>query len=400
FQQYDSEGITTHTIQLDYAGPLSRQLSVEAGGKAIFRSDYSNYHENDLDSAANKFFLNLQETNNFTYHQGVFSLYNSYQLKQGSWTAKGGLRLEHTTVNAEFTSENVAISPSYNNLIPSISLQRNFAASSLNFGFTERIQRPGIPQLSPYIYRTNPLFIYTGNPGVRPELDHTFELTYNRFGGNSIIAGANYAFSTNSIQRVSSLRPDSIDNVKDTVNYTTYENLGTNRVFGLSLNMRLNFSQAFSLGLNARVSRIRLQGTYNGNLYSNQGYFGNAVIFGRYQLPHGWAISLNGGYVSGNVSLQGHSEGRLISQYIISKELLKKKATITLGAANPYSKYLTIRSRYTGADYSQNSYNQSFYRSFSIRVSYKFGKLNSDIKKNQRGINNDDVKGADASGGN
>ena len=300
--------------------------------------------------------------------------------------------MEHTSVNADFTSSGVAISPDYNNLIPSISIQRNFAKSSVNFGYTQRIQRPGIAQLSPYIYRTNPLFINTGNPGLRPELDNNFELTYNRFGKNNIIIGATYAFSTNSIQRVTSLQLDSVDGAKDTVNYTTYQNLGVNRTLGINLNLRFNFSNAFSLGINSRVSHVWLKGDHNGYLYSNQGYFGNAFINARYKLNHGYAISLNAAYISGNVSLQGHSEGRFLSQYLLSKDLLKNKATVTLAAANPWGKYLNLRTVSSGPDYSQVSYNQTYYRSLFIRVSYKFGKLNSEIKKNQRGINNDDLK--------
>jgi outer membrane receptor protein involved in Fe transport len=374
---------------------------VEAGTKAIFRDDFSYYHENDLDSSTNEYTLNDRQTNNFKYLQNVYSLYNSYQLKFGTWIGKGGLRLEHTAINADFSSEGVSIAPSYDNLIPSVSLQRNFQVASLNFGYTQRIQRPGISQLSPYVNQTNPLFEFTGNPSLRPELDNNFEFTYNRFGKNSIVAGATYSVSDNSIQRVSTLRVDSTNNIKDTVNYNTYGNIGTNKTFGLNLSIRLNFSQAFSLGVNSRVSRIWLKGNYNGNEYSNQGYFGNAFIFSRYKFNNGLAIGLNGGYSTGSVTLQGHSEGRYFSQCGISQDLFKKKGTISFVVTNPYSKYLTLKSVSRGPDFSQVSNNQVYYRNLSIRFNYRFGKLNREIKKNQRGINNDDLKGNDSnSGGN
>ena len=121
FHQYNNENIAYNTVQIDYAGPLSKRLSTEAGAKAIFRSDYSHFHENDLDSASHSYLPNVAETNDFNYFQDVYSLYNSYQLNLNKWTAKGGLRLEHTVVNANFLSEGVAISPNYSNLIPSIS---------------------------------------------------------------------------------------------------------------------------------------------------------------------------------------------------------------------------------------------------------------------------------------
>jgi outer membrane receptor protein involved in Fe transport len=395
FQQFNNENIATNTAQVDFEGPLSKQLSMEAGAKTIFRSDHSFFHQDDQDSATHSYGIDDDQTNNFKYLQDVYSLYNSYQLNGKNWTGKGGLRLEHTTVDADFTSEQVAISPNYTNLIPSISLQRNFGTASVNIGYTQRIQRPGISQLSPYVNLSNPLFVVTGNPGLRPELDNTFEATYNKFGRNTIIAGVNYAFSTNSIQRISTLQVDSINHVKDTVNYTTYGNLGSYRRLGINLNTRLNLSKALSLGLNAQLSHLWLKGLYNGTFYANDGYFGNAFVNARYTLGHGYAIMLNGGYASGNITLQGHTEGRGFSNYALSKELLKKKATLTLGAANFYKKYLTLRSTTNGADFSQVSYNQQYFRNFSIRFNYRFGRLNSEIKKNQHGINNDDLKQGD-----
>jgi outer membrane receptor protein involved in Fe transport len=396
FHQYNNENIEYNTFQIDYAGPLGKRLSTEAGAKAIFRSDYSHFHENDLDSASHDYLPNLGQTNDFNYYQDVFSLYNSYQLNLNKWTGKGGLRLEHTVVNADFTSEGVAISPNYSNLIPSISLQRDFKTYSLNFGYTQRIQRPGISQLSPYVNLSNPLFIVTGNPSLRPELDNTLEATYNHFGKNSIIAGASYAFSTNSIQRVTTLQTDSVNGIRDTVNYTTYGNVGVYQNLGINLNIRLNPSQAFSLGINSRVSHLWLKGTYNGTLYSNQGYTGFAGINARYKLNNGYAVGLNGNYSSGSVTLQGHSQGRVNSNVYLSKDVLKKKGTVTLVAANVYAKYLTLKTVSGGADFSQISYNQSYYRFFLIRFNYRFGRLNSEIKKNQRGINNDDLKGNDS----
>ena len=39
------------------------------------------------------------------------------------------------------------------------------------------------------------------------------------------------------------------------------------------------------------------------------------------------------------------------------------------------------------------SFFQNPYRNYAVRFSYRFGKLNSEIKKNRHGINNDDTKG-------
>ena len=401
YQQYNDPGDRDHTIQIDYSNPLTRQLSLEAGAKAILRSNYSEYHVNDRDSLTQQYVTNDALTNNFNYHQNIFSLYNSYQLKLDKWTGKAGLRLEHTAIDADFTSAGVTTAPSYNNLIPSVSIQRSFKTSSINFGFTQRIQRPVIFQLNPFIDRSNPNFITTGNPALKPELDNTFELTYSNFTKSAFTLGLSYAFSNNSIQNVSSLHVQNIDNKLDTVTYTTFENLGTNKTLGLNVHTNMNITKRFTLGLNGQVNHVWLSGAFDDKMYHNDGFTGNAFGNLRYKFDDGFALGFNAGFFSGNVNLQGKSSDFIFNQYLLSKDFLNKKLTFSLVANNPYKKYNSFRTTTNAADFYQSSYNQNYYRSFALRVNYRFGKLNSEIKKNQHGIENDDTKGGSkGSGGN
>jgi len=399
YRQYNDAGDRDHTIQIDYANPLSKQLSIEAGAKAILRSNYSNYHVDDRYAVTEPYATNDTLTNNFNYHQNILSLYNSYQLKLDKWTGKAGLRLEHTAISADFTSAGVTTAPSYNNLIPSISIQRSFKSSSLNFGFTQRIQRPGIFQLNPFVDKSNPTFINTGNPGLKPELDNTFELTYSNFSKSSINVGLSYAFSNNSIQNVSSLHKEVINDSLQTVTYTTFENLGTNKTLGLNVHTNMNLTKRFTMGLNGQVNHVWLSGTFDDKMYNNDGFTGNAFGNLRYKFDSGFGLSFNAGYFSGNVNLQGNSSSFIFNQYLISQDFFKKKLTIVLVANNPYKKFNTFRSTVNSADFYQTSFNQNYYRSFAFRINFRFGKLNSQIKKNEHGIQNDDTKGGSKSSG-
>jgi len=402
YQQYNDAGDRDHTIQIDYANPLSKKVSIEAGAKAILRNNYSYYHVDDRYNVNDPYATNDTLTNNFTYHQNIISLYNSYQLKLEKWTGKAGLRLEHTSINADFTSAGVTTAPSYNNLIPSVSIQRSFKSSSLNFGFTQRIQRPGIFQLNPFVDKSNPTFISTGNPTLKPELDNTFELTYSNFTKNSINVGLSYAFSNNSIQNVSSLRQVPVTGFPDsttTATYTTFENLGTNKTLGLNVHTNMNLTKQFTLGLNGQVNHVWLSGNFNGGMYHNDGFTGNAFANMRYRFDNGFAVSFNAGFFSGNVNLQGKSSDFVFNQYLLSKDFFKRKLTLVLVANNPYSKYNTFRNTINSTYFYQQSYNQNYYRSFAFRVNFKFGKFNGNIKKNEHGINNDDTKGGNKGSG-
>ncbi|MDR3695129.1 TonB-dependent receptor domain-containing protein [Mucilaginibacter sp.] len=398
FMQYNNQGERAHTFQIDYAQPF-KILTLEAGAKAILRNDFSNFNRSDLDSATNVYVFNPRYTDVFSYQQNVYSLYNSYQFKFDKWTAKAGLRLEHTSINGDFATVNATINQGYNNLIPSVSIQRSFKTSSYNFGFTQRIQRPGIFQLNPFVDTSNPLFISTGNPNLRPELNNTFELNYSNFAASSFNVGLSYQFSNNSIQNVSSLRRDTAAiNPHDTT-FTTYRNLGSNSSLGLNVNTNLNITKKLSLSLNGFITKIWLRGTYNGQFYQNNGFTGNAFANAGYKFDNGFRVGIDAGFFSGDVNLQGHSSAFIYNSLVLTKEFLNKKATISLVANDPESKYHNNTSTTTTSQYYQYSLNQDPYRTFAVRFSYKIGKLNSEIKKNQHGINNDDTKGGGKSGG-
>jgi len=391
YNQYNNAGTREHTIQLDYAQPLSKKFSIEAGAKAILRNDFSDFQSDTLNNKSNEFELDPTQSNDFTYHQNIYSLYNSYQLKLTKWTAKAGLRLEETTVGADFSSVDTTLKTSYTNLIPSISIQRSLTStSSINFGFTERIQRPNIYELNPFVNRSNPQFITQGNPDLKPELNHVFELNYSSFSKGSINLGLSYSFSNNSIQNVSNLTGDN-------VTYSTYENLGSNSSLGLNVNTNYPITTKLSLSINGQINRVWLKGVYDGSLDKNTGYVGNMFTNVSYKFDDGYRIGTNTGYFSGNVNLQGKTSYFIFNSYVFSKDLLKKSATISFVANNPWSKFWIGNSYTRTTDFYQENNNYNTYRTFAIRLSYKFGKLNSDIKKNQHGIDNDDTKGKSSS---
>jgi len=395
FFQNDNSGIKEHTIQLDYAHPL-KEVTIEAGAKGILRNNYSSYNRSDLDSATNQYHPNTAETDNFNYHQDVYSFYNSYQAKFDNWSAKAGLRLEHTAIDGSFTSDNNSkVDQNYNNFIPSISIQRQLGTSTINVGYTQRIQRPGIGQINPFVDESNPKFVSTGNPNLRPELDNTFELNYTHFGKNSLVIGSSYAFSNNSIQQVTSLQVvNNPNSTKDTITSTTYQNLGTNQTLNVNFSVGLNLTPKLSANFNGRIARVWLSGIFDDQLYKNSGYTGNGYGSVGYKFDNGYRAGVNAGYVSSNVTLQGTTSSYVYTSLSASKDLLAKKATIGFVVSNPFQRSLAFHAITNTSEFHQQFINNNPYRTFALRVSYKFGKLETEIKKNQHGINNDDTKGS------
>src|SRR5450432_189444 len=398
YLQYNHAGNKEHTIQVDYVNPF-KKFNLEAGAKTILRNNYSNFETSNYDAITKNYEVNPAQTNDFNYNQDIYSVYNSYSAKWDKWNAKAGLRLEHTTVRADFVSTSNTVNQDYNNLIPSLSMQLNLKSSSISMGYTDRISRPDIYQLNPFVNASNPNFITTGNPNLQPEVNHNFELNYSNFSKNSLTAGLSYSFSNNSIQNVTYLQAVSSGGLNDTVTITTFENLGTNKNLQLNLNFNLSSVKNLNVSLNAEIAHVWLKGTYNGQFYTNDGYMGNAFLNMGYKFGKTYRVGLDAGFFSGEINLQGKTGPYVFSSYSFSKTFFDKRLTLAVAMNNPYSQFYTFKSTTSTPDFNQSSHNQIFYRAFALRVNFKIGKLNSDIKKNQRGINNDDKKAAKPAAG-
>ena len=384
--QYNSSGTREHTSQLDFIDPL-KILTVEAGAKMILRDNYSNFTNDLFNAATNQYVNSPAQDNDFTYQQNVYSLYNSYQAKFTKWTFKAGLRLERTTIDANFTTSQSPFTQNYNNLVPSVSAQRTLdKTSSLTFGFTQRIQRPGIGQLNPFVDSSNTKYITTGNPNLKPAVNNNFELSYGNFAHGSINISTHYSFVNNSIQSVNSL-------LANDVTATTYANVGQSKNLGIDVNINYPVTKKMNVNINSEYLQVWLKGTYNGNFYTNSGQQGHIFTNTDYKFENGLRLSANIGFDSRYVLLQGRDNWYFNQNYGASKEVLNKKGQISINFANPFSKFNKLDFFTKTPDYQTYNSNQNYYRSLFIGFNYKFGKLNSEIKKNKRGINNDDAAG-------
>ncbi|RFZ95407.1 TonB-dependent receptor [Mucilaginibacter conchicola] len=389
FRQINLPGGKEHTTQLDYVQPF-KKLNIEAGGKMINRINYSKFHT-DLRNTDGDYIDNSGQINDFDYHQNIYSAYNSYTLKFEKWTFKAGARYERTEIDANFKTvtngaqTNTPLDQSFTNVVPSFSMQRSLKNSSLTFGFTQRIQRPGIWQLNPFVDSTNVKFISRGNPELRPAVNNNFELGYSNFAKGSLNISLSYSFANNTVQNLTS--------VEGTVTTTTYANVGKNKNLGLDVNWQYPITPKFNVNVNAEIMRVWLNGTFNNEFLTNKGYQGHVFTNGNYKFDNGFRVGANVGFDSRYVMLQGIDNYYLGYGFNASKEMLNKKLNISLYVNGPFSKYIKLDFRTRTNSFDNITYNYQNFRAFSLGLNYKFGSLSASIKKNQRGINNDDATG-------
>lgn len=381
--QYNKSGAKEQTMQLDYVHPL-KSLDVEGGAKAILRNNYSDYLYNSFVPGSEQDIFN-NTLNSFEYLQNIYGFYNSYHLKLKKWGVKAGVRLEVTTIDADFKTVNSEVNRRYSNFIPTVIFRRNFEnQTNITFGYTQRIQRPGITQLNPFENKSNTLYWEKGNPELRPVLNNNFELTYSNFKKGSLNLSVNYLFANNAIQELATLGKDSITRY-------TYQNIGKNDDLGFNLYFNYSITTSFNLNANGRISYLWLDGTSNGEFVSNEGFRGNTNLSFSYNFQkYGFRTSLDFGSNSPELYLQGKSRSSYTSSLSFNKQLFDKQLSISASVSNPFEKYRNWDTRFTTGDFISEYTSRTRYRRFNFSLNYRFGRLNSSIKKNKRGINNDD----------
>lgn len=386
YKQSNSESLSEHTVQVDYIQPF-KQIILEAGLKGIFRNNKSDFQYNVLNSATGLFEPDNTRSNVFSNKQDVFAAYNTYSYNLKSWQFKAGVRVEQTVINGDFSQGSTEINQRYLNILPSVVASKKFEdRSSLSLAFSSRMQRPSITQLNPFVNRSNPSFISSGNPDLRPTTSQLLQLSYFRSGKATLNLSLGYIFFNSVIGQISSY--DSLSKVT----LTRFENASKGRILKTNIYFNYPFTNNWNISLNADLRHLNFYSRIDGGTLKNSGYMAYVNATSGYSFNKGWRVNVNLTMNSGGVSsAQGKTNGFTATSFSVNKDIVKNKLALSAAVANPFTKYRYINDKLYGTDFIQTTTSQLYFRSFTISLNYRFGKLKSELKKNKRGITNDDL---------
>ncbi|MDP9077650.1 MAG: TonB-dependent receptor [Bacteroidota bacterium] len=373
-------------ISIDYTQPLTKGFTLETGIKTVLES-LDNSVTTDTLLNNGKYINNTNQTYSFKYNRKVYAAYlsTSFSMFNDFLNGKAGLRYERTNTNADFSGTSI---PGYNTFAPSFVIQHKIGKTqSVKFAYSYRIERPDYGDLNPFLNISDPHNISTGNPLLKPEIGHNFELGYNKTfekGGNIYFAGF-YRYNTDDIQSFTTYYP------VYTVNGTDYTDV--------SLSQRFNIGKQTGIGANIFGSvpvtdqlnlRSNIQMGWRTNstpgVASVTGFAYRVNLNATYQFPNNLMAEVFGNFNSSQKNIQGTRPAFAFYNLALRKQFMNKNASIGLTAANPFNKYVNQRSTTFGTNFNQNNLRQVPFQSFGITLSYKFGKL--EFKKNDREENN------------
>lgn len=388
FNQINNTAFIEQTGQVDYVQNI-KKVKMEAGIKAIFRDNNSHFNTLEFDPVLEQFTADGDRQNEFENKQSILSAYNTYSFALKTWSFKFGARLEQTYTDIDFSSTQTTIKNNYFNLVPSIVINKNNKNGSyFNIGYNQRLKRPGINRLNPFVDRSDPNFIESGNPDLQPSLMHSFDLGYGINKKQSVNIGLTYAFADNLDLKTS--RYDSISRIT----YTSFENSGKIDALMLNANFNLAITKSLRTVINGSISHFWIESAVDVRDIKTQKTLYNASVSNTYSFKKDWLATVSMNLYSENLApaqIQGTVNGYVATNFSVSKSLFNKKLSLSAYVNNPFTQYRNNRTEIISYNFREVNTNRDYFRRFGMSVNYKFGKLKDDVKKSRRGINNNDV---------
>jgi outer membrane receptor protein involved in Fe transport len=383
-----------HTFQIDYTEPFNKKHFIEGGLKYILRLNGSDNQYWLFNDTTQKYDIanSNKDVNNLNYTQNILGAYGSYTFKLEKFSVRAGIRFEYTGSDVRFVEHHERdFKAQFSNLIPSLQLTfKPSMTSNIRFGYRNSISRPGIWYLNPFVDDSDPMYISFGNPDLKVEKTHSFNLSYGRFTQKfNLNVGAYTSFTNNSIENVTTLQND-VNGNPTGVLISTYENIGKYNSTGG--NIYINYSPIKILRLYANSSVGYTY--YSNNLQTSDGI--RWTFYGGTQITIPWKLKFSAGAACYSPWISYESKGSSYYYYYFSlnRSFLKDdKLTVGISTTNPFEKNRTwANTAWKDGIYKRESKSVTISRDFGVSISYRFGSLKEDIKKVERGISNDDVK--------
>ena len=387
-----------YTFQLDYATPIAEHHTLETGAKYILRQNKATNDKYDAATGSDEEkVFDEENSSHYKHRNDILAAYLGYGLSLKKWSARLGLRYEHTMQDMKYLrGKGESFSKSFNDFVPSAKIGYKFDdMTTLSLNYKMRISRPGIWYLDPYLNDNDHENISQGNPNLVSEKTHAVEMQFGSFGQKlSYNISASYNLTNNSIESVQQMMNDNdISDLKvhtgKEVMYTTYRNIGKRQGAYFSGYASWNILKNTRLMTNIWGGYTHLS---DGQSMKNHGW--NVSIYGNVQqtIAKTWNVSVSIYKQTPGVELQGRSMSYFDHSFTVSDKLLNDRLNISLSVGNPFNRYIKLRTNQRGLNFKTSSmikFNQQW---AALSVSYRIGKLTDSVKKAKRTIENDDVK--------
>ncbi len=322
---YEAEYRKTMRANADYALPLSDKAKLEAGYQYYSYLEDGDYDMEWWNPSSEVFEKQPGAYNTFYFREEIHSIYAILSGTFNKLDAQIGLRGEHTHTQLLSSIANASRINKRFEVFPSLHLGYSLPREQkLLLSYSYRTTRPQLWFMEPYITYNDFYSAVIGNPDIRPEYIHSFEMNYSKsFGENSVSATLFHRFRKDKIER---LRVP----FEEAVSLDSMANVGRDYSTGLELVINLHPTRWWNTTLNGNVYHYKVVNELSagGKHESSINYdimWNNLFTLGKYT-----RLQLDGSFVGPSVTTQGRSDSYWYANLAIRQQLFNRKLTATL----------------------------------------------------------------------
>ncbi len=404
-----------NTFNIDYAREFANEMKFESGVRYNYRSEY-----NKRDQYRNNIFLS-SISNPYDYDEKVYAAYSNLGFKKNNFSYQLGLRAESREYNGAILNSKGTDSLKFKNsypitLFPSafINYKKN-DKEDFQLNYSKRISPPNFFQLLPFPDYSDPQNIQIGNPALKPQFTHSFEVAYNNAykKGSNFLATVYYKYSTDLITNYVYRDINLASADGDSAYFSSSINANTAKVYGIELSNKTAVTKWWDLNLSFNLFKSAIEATIPGQNVNNDltSWFSKMnntfklsktlsfQFSGQYQaktiLPPGGSNSRGGGGGFGGGGFggpQSTAQGYNLPVYDFDMALRKEWAIKGGNTASLSFSVNDVFKTRVNKTYSESVYfiqNQTRVRDqqlFRLNFSYRFGKFDMNLlrRKNNK----------------
>ncbi|MBW3469338.1 outer membrane beta-barrel family protein [Arthrospiribacter ruber] len=314
------------TAKVDFVKPLGKGRVFETGLKGSWVKSDNNL---DLSKAVEEGpFVPDPNSNRFIYEENVLAAYASYK---GSISEKvnfqAGLRAEHSDITGTSVTLDEINNQKYLDLFPSLFVSQKVSEHyQINYNANRRISRPNYRLLNPFVFYIDPLTTEQGNPHLRPQYAHNFEM--NHVVKNAYQFTMGYSLTTDVFQQIFTQDEETRMTTTFTDNLDRAQNWNLRAIIPVEIRPWWNTSNMLQVTHSQWKSMIG-----DALLDVGQTNF-TARTQHTFNLPHGFRAELMGMYVGPAQYGQATIKGFGWVDLGVTKPLMKEKLTLTINGTD------------------------------------------------------------------
>jgi hypothetical protein len=311
-----------YDLGVSYTEPLGRNYYLELN---LLKTNQNHKTKNeffDRDDKSNET-LNILQSKNFQSSYSLNAAGANILISKDKLNLTAGFSLQQALLSGNIIPEpNTAVSKVFKNILPAVFGEyRPETSKHFNFEYQTFLQEPSIEQLQPVTDNTDPLNLYTGNPGLRPEYRHELNINYfnyNAFYFRSLFCGLHATYVEDQITEIVNI--DSLyRRMIQPVNVAFEKSIRANFDFStpikpLKSNLRIRTATGLSDGflylneLRDKINRYRIN--LNISLDNRNKDIADVMV--------GWKINATKTtYASGSQLNQNYNEQSIYSEFTI-----------------------------------------------------------------------------------